>query len=96
MGFYSFQVRAAEDVVLPEHFLILGEGTNVFNLSLDDLEAFLIKLRDHDVTVVAMYRLDEHEPLPASLVADLALSEGEGALAVSQEGTPGHHRRSCD
>ncbi len=49
--FYSFVVIAQEEVPLPEHLLILEPGMNVFNAQIEDLDLFLVMLKEARVDV---------------------------------------------
>lgn len=70
--YYSFVVWAKEDVSLPEHLLVIGEGFDTFNATISDLPAFLAKLADKGVQVREVHKLDELEPVPcAVLTSDL-------------------------
>lgn len=82
-GFYSFKVWAADDEVFPEHFLVLGEGENIFNTSVQDIEAFRQKLASRGVRIVEEHRLDDLEEVPPVTLDLDALSAGEGARLLS-------------
>lgn len=73
MAYYSFVATAKEPVGITKPMLMLDAGVNVFTLVVDDLDAFLKRLKDEGVTVQQMNRLDAHEPGTAT---DLLL-EGE-------------------
>lgn len=61
--FLSYVVFSPEEMVFPEHFLMLGEGVNAFNLSLQDPEGFRKMLQDRGVRIVEVHRLDDHEAI---------------------------------
>ena len=75
-GFFSFRVIAPDVVVLPEHFLALDEGVQVFNLMVNDLDTFLGQLRACGVKVLNTYHLDEHEEIPPVCI-DVVLPSGD-------------------
>lgn len=56
--------------------LMLDAGVNVFTVVVDDLDAFLARLKEEGVTVQQMNRLDQHEP---GRPEDLVL-EGDGPV----------------
>jgi len=63
MGFYSFVVIAPEEVILPEYFVHLDEGRNVFNASVSDIENLKKRLSEKGVRILQANQLDAHEPL---------------------------------
>ena len=65
--FYSFVVRSTREVPLPEHLLVIGEGTDTFNATVDNLEAFQERLRLEGVEVLQVHQLDDLEPVPPTL-----------------------------
>ena len=94
MHFYSFKVVCEDDVVLPEHYLVLGEGFNVFNATVGDLEKFRAKLREVGVEILEANRLDDLEEVPP-VTHDLVLPtgiEGSSAALLQIEGSTRHHR----
>jgi hypothetical protein len=81
MGFYSFIVLAPDEVPLPAQMLCLDRGRNVFNATIDDIEAFRKLLRDQGVEILKENRLDEYEVVDPNehLFDDKALISGEGS-----------------
>ena len=85
MPFYSFKVHSSKEVVLPSRKLAIGEGIDVFNLTVDDLQGFLAELESSGVRVLAHHQLDALEPIvpdpyflsPGRISEDTLLSEGE-------------------
>jgi hypothetical protein len=65
-GFYSFRVFAPHEVVIIENFVALDEGMNTFNVHVNDIDAFVAKLRSEDVRIDQMNSLDP-EPEPAAV-----------------------------
>lgn len=65
MPFYSFKVHSPVELVLPEYLVTIGEGLNVFNVTLDDLEAFQHILFQEGVCVLGVHQLDDLEQVPA-------------------------------
>lgn len=65
MGFYAMTVMncSGDVVAFPEHFLLLDTGRNTFNIQVNDLDAFVQKLRDQDVFLVTQVQLDAPEEL---------------------------------
>ena len=76
MPHYSFKVWAEDDVILPKYFLTIGQGCDVFNQVVPDLDKFVEELREEGVRVLAHYRLDDFEEIPPVTV-DLCLPTGE-------------------
>lgn len=71
MGFYSFIVVAPGEVPLPDYLVYLDTGRNVFNATVNDLDAFKQCLSDEGVQILQVNRLDEFEPVdPTDLERD--------------------------
>lgn len=62
-GFYSFVVHSPEEMGFPEYLLMLGEGVNTFNLTLEDPAEFSAVLLEHGVKIIEANRLDDLEPV---------------------------------
>lgn len=85
MPFYSFKVHSPREVILPNHKIAIGEGVDVFNLMVDDIQVFLAELESSGVRVLAHYQLDALEPIkpdpyflsPGRIQESTLLSEGE-------------------
>ena len=85
MPFYSFKVHSLKEVILPSQKLAIGEGVDVFNLMVDDLQGFLAELESSGVRVLAHHQLDALEPIvpdpyflfPGRIQENTLLSEGE-------------------
>lgn len=71
---FSFKAVADDDVLLPKYFLALGQGFNVFNVTVDSLDLFLEELKANGVRVLATYRLDDLDEVPP-VTHDLALGD---------------------
>lgn len=93
-GFYSFKVWATEEVIFPEHFLVLGEGENIFNTSVEDIEAFRQKLVAAGVRIIEEHCLDDDldEEVPPVTMDCEALPRGEGPWSLSLETSTRHDR----
>ncbi len=63
MGFFSLIVdnQSGDVVMIPEHYLVLDTGRNVFNTQVENVELFVKALRQEGVRVVQMNCLDEFE-----------------------------------
>lgn len=62
MGFFSFKVTSpVDDLVIPEFMVVVGEGLNVFNLTLDDPAPLVSRLVKEGCDVLEVIRLDELE-----------------------------------
>lgn len=73
MGFYSFIVNSPDEVPLPEYLIYLDPGRNVFNTTVNDLDAFTKRLAEAGVEILQCNRLDEFEqaePLDIDLEQD--------------------------
>ena len=79
-AYYSFIVAVHDEMVhLPEYLLVLGGGTNVFTLLVEDITEFRSRLSDLGVEVIQANRLDETDPDGWHDVPFLAgVSEGHG------------------
>lgn len=60
MGYYSFKVRSAVEVDLPQHMITIGVGVDAFSVQVNDLDGFLKSLTQEGVTVLETRRLDDH------------------------------------
>jgi hypothetical protein len=63
MGFYSLIVdnQSGDVVMIPEHYLVLDTGQNVFNTQIENPDLFVKALREEGVRIVQMNCLDEFE-----------------------------------
>ncbi len=91
-GFFSFKVWAREEVAFPEHFLILGEGENIFNTSVPDIAAFRKKLGSAGVRIVEEHRLDDLDEVPPVTLDYEVLPPGTSGGLLPLEGSTRHHR----
>ncbi len=64
-GFYSFRVYAPHEVLIMENFVALDEGMNTFNCHVNDIDAFVERLKADGVRIDQMNHLDA-PPLPAA------------------------------
>lgn len=76
MPFFSFKVRAQQEVVLPAYLLVIGEGVDVFNATVSNLEEFRQVLRQEGVEILEAHQLDALEQVPPDPVVQAALSGG--------------------
>jgi hypothetical protein len=67
MAYYSFKVLSQQEVVLPTYFLALGEGIDVFNASVNDLEKFSQELFQNGVKILEVHQLDDLEQVPSEV-----------------------------
>lgn len=78
MGFYSFIVMAPDEIPIPEHVIYLDAGRNVFNVMLEDIDAFKQRLTDAGVEILQVNRLDEYEqvePLDIELEEEVSFDD---------------------
>jgi hypothetical protein len=62
-GFYSFRLYAPHEVIIPENFVAIDEGMNTFNVHVNDIDAFVERLRTEGCRIDHMAHLDP-EPEP--------------------------------
>jgi len=74
MPFYSFKVRSQGEVVLPTYMLALGEGVDVFNATVNDLDEFKQSLLLEGVEVLEVNQLDALDQVPPDPAVQAALS----------------------
>lgn len=79
MGYYSFILIAKNPVAIENPLVLLDRGVNVITSVVDDLEAFLARLKTEGVKVEKVNRLDGLEPVPM----DSMLLPGETASALT-------------
>jgi hypothetical protein len=65
MSYYSFKVRSQYEVLLPEWTVAIGEGIDVFCLTVNDLSKFQTALKDHSVEILEVNQLDSLSPVSA-------------------------------
>ena len=72
MGHYSFVVinESGDIVSIPQNFLLLDEGQNVFNAQVDDLDKFVADLKVKGVRVVRTYGLNEFETVDPRMLSE--------------------------
>lgn len=75
MARYSFVVASKDEVVLPQYGLAIGEGIDVFNLTVEDLSGFLRELWENQVIVKEINSLDE--VVPPQVECELKLESPE-------------------
>jgi len=61
-GFYSFRVYAPHEVMIVENFVALDEGMNTFNVHVNDVDAFVERLKSEHVRIDSMHHLDAPDP----------------------------------
>jgi hypothetical protein len=64
MGYFSFTVIAQNPVGIESPLVMLDRGVNTFTAVVDDLDAFLARLKTEDVEVKQVNQLDGLEPVP--------------------------------
>lgn len=74
MAFYSFRTHSAQDVVIPSHLVTIGEGFDVFNTVVTDLDEFMHRLGAEGVKVLEVIQLDVLEQVPADPAIQAAMS----------------------
>lgn len=65
MSYYSFKVRSQYEVLLPEWTVAIGEGIDVFCLTINDLPKFQAALKEHGIELLEVNQLDNLSPIPA-------------------------------
>ena len=68
MAYYSFVVLAKHAVTILDPLILLGEGVNTFTVLVEDLDDLLAQLRDEEVEVKQVNRLDELDSVPPGTV----------------------------
>jgi hypothetical protein len=68
MSYYSFKVRSQCEVILPEWTVAIGEGIDVFCLTIQDLPKFMADLEEHGVEILEANQLDNLSPTSAELI----------------------------
>ena len=89
---FSFKALAADDVTLPKYFLALGQGFNVFTVTVDSLDEFLEELKAVGVKVLETNRLDDFDDIPPVTAALAGDAEDEHPLLLSTTGSTDHDR----
>jgi hypothetical protein len=84
MPYYSFKIHANEEVVLPKYWVTLGEGNNVINAQIDDLDGFKEALYAAHASLLEVNRLDEFDPIDPDPEL-LSLSGSDTLLLDSHE-----------
>jgi hypothetical protein len=64
MGYYSFTAIAQNPVAIESPLVMLDRGFNAFNAVVEDLDAFLQRLKDEGVEVKQVNQLDGLKPVP--------------------------------
>lgn len=65
MSYYSFKVRSQCEVLLPEWTVAIGEGIDIFCLTINDLPKFQATLKEQGIEVLEVNQLDNLSPIPA-------------------------------
>lgn len=91
-GHFAIVARAKDLVVIPERYIALDAGMNVFNVVTDDLDGLLAHLKERGVTVDEVRRLDQLAPVDPK---DSVLLPGEApeVLLELNQGQPIISRR---
>jgi hypothetical protein len=66
--FLSYVVQAPGEVLIEKHSLVLGSGTNVFSITVEDPAAFRKLLTDAGCVVLREHYLDALEAVPSEVV----------------------------
>jgi len=74
MAYYSFVASVKTVTGIPGPMILLDTGVNVFTAQTDDLEGLLSLLREHEVKVIEINKLDDFD---AVLASDLPVLPGE-------------------
>jgi hypothetical protein len=80
--YYSFRVQSPSEVVLRNRHLVIGKGTDVFTLTLEDVRDFTEQLREKGVEVLEVNRLDNLQPIPVEADVQAAIT-GQTSFPLS-------------
>jgi hypothetical protein len=64
MPYFNFKVKSSEEVSIPNYRVVIGEGVDVFNLVVENLQDFLGELHNEGVEVLKVTQLDSLEAIP--------------------------------